>query len=269
MTDLPPPRHLIFDIETGPRPDGELEILMPAFDSKKIDKRGITERGYVKELDFKPGNATKEETLARKLEESRVKFAADQASLVAKIKNAQDDHFGKFREKAALEGTLGRLICIGYMEGDRVDIDSREEQIQLMEFWNRAKQFFADGNPHGNKMIGHNTKGWCDQGFDLPFLVHRSWVLGLAFPLRELFDGNYWVRGFVDLLEVYRLTSRPKWITLDELAKRLGVGQKTPGVKGADFAKLWESDRHLAKTYCDNDVRITQACAKVLGCLDV
>ena len=54
--------------------------------------------------------------------------------------------------------------------------------------------------------------------------------------------------------------------SLDAIAKHLGIGAKTGS--GADFAKLWQSDRAKAVEYLRNDIELTAKLAEVLGVLN-
>ncbi|KKN80824.1 hypothetical protein LCGC14_0326300 [marine sediment metagenome] len=253
------PEAVVFDIETGPLPDGVLERLAPPFDPLKFDKGGIIGREFDKDADVKLGNASLAKTVAKKISEGRVKFAAKQADLVKQVETARQTAFGKFRDKAALSAMTGQVLATGYFN-QRIQIDSRDERDQLLKFWGVAKETIG----RGNRMIGFDIFR-----FDLPFLAHRTWVLRLSFPLSEMFDGRKWNAGFIDIREVYRLGVYGEYISLDTLAKGLGVGQKTPDMSGADFYKVWATNRNKAKAYLANDLTNTRACAERLGCLNV
>lgn len=148
-------------------------------------------------------------------------------------------------ERAALSPETGRVLAIGLYDesfwmfsGDEADI--------LEAFW--------------SGLCSHPEEqfiGWNIFGFDLPFLVRRSWILGIATP-SWLRRGRVWDISFIDLMEVYSLGTK-QYVSLDTAARALGVGRKTGS--GADFGKLWcgtMEQRQQAIEYLQNDVELTQ-----------
>jgi hypothetical protein len=65
-------------------------------------------------------------------------------------------------------------------------------------------------------------------------------------------------------MQVVAFGDSHRFTKLDALAKFFGVGQKTEGVSGKDFAKLWVEDHGKACEYLRNDVKITAAVARKL-----
>jgi hypothetical protein len=68
-------------------------------------------------------------------------------------------------------------------------------------------------------------------------------------------------------MEIWNCGARD-YVKLDLLAKFFGVGAKTEGVKGADFAKLWfgtKEEHAKAVEYHKNDLVITAAVARKMG----
>jgi len=259
--------YVVFDIETGPLPDNELEPLAPPFDRGKVKGVEILEKEYEPKVDKR---IKKAEIIAERIERGRIKFAEDVAKMVQKVEDARIKQFSKFRDGAALKAETGKVLAIGYFN-NRIQIDGRCEQDQLLKFWDVASEV----TDRGNRMIGFNIFGQRFQPNsekdirfgDLPFIVRRSWILGLSFPLEKFFDGHYWSRTFVDILEVWRVGRYGDLISLDRLAKALKVGSKPDGISGKDFARLWEENRNQAKAYLANDLKMTRACAERLGCL--
>jgi DNA polymerase III epsilon subunit-like protein len=119
-----------------------------------------------------------------------------------------------------------------------------------------------DDGVYDNKFVGHNI-----HGFDLPFMVKRSWYLGIKIPYLAYDDRGYFHKSFVDLMKIWSLGDR-SYIKLDRLGELLGVGRKTDGVTGADFARLWngtKEERKKAYEYLENDLTVTAAIAKRMG----
>ena len=111
-------------------------------------------------------------------------------------------------------------------------------------------------------MVGHNIFG-----FDLPFMVRRSWTLGLAHkvPPTLIKQDRYWSPVFIDTMTRWRLGDYRNYVSLDTLAKAFGAGGKPDGISGADFARLWQEDRPRAVAYLKNDLEITFQVAMRLG----
>ena len=132
-------------------------------------------------------------------------------------------------------------------------LGSEDEAALLREFWELTRGEM--GRTH--RMVGFNT-----HLFDLPFLVRRSWKHRVQVPL-GIRRGRYWGETMVDLRDDWQLGDRQARGSLDAIAKHLGVGGKNG--EGADFARLWQSDRAKAVAYLRNDVELTARVAEVLG----
>src|SRR6185437_5605589 len=129
------------------------------------------------------------------------------------------------------------------------------EQALLRQFWDAFRLM----NAAGFKMVGFNC---C--GFDLPFLVRRSWGCGVSVPRNIMsLGGRYWCDTFIDLMVVWKCGAYREFIALDALARFLKVGQKNG--KGDLFYRMWETDRQAALDYLSNDVQITFSCARKMG----
>ena len=181
----------------------------------------------------------------------------DPDKIEAKIEGARKEHERLWFERAALSARTGRVLAIGVScedEGALVIGDERETDV-LNEVWGLA----TNGHGIGSSFIGFNI-----HAFDLPFLVRRSWLIGVSIPDWILERGRYWHPTFVDLLEVWRLGNRSEYISLDELAKALGLPGKPDGVTGADFHRLWHDDRDAAIAYLKNDLEMIARIADAL-----
>lgn len=161
---------------------------------------------------------------------------------------------------ALLNPETARVAAIGYYDTDKgryIIITDDDEAAILRQFWD----VFRVVNAAGFKMIGFNN---C--GFDLPFMIRRSWQLCVPVP-RNLMSlgGRYWCDTFIDLMIVWRCGSYREFISLDALARFLGVGAKNG--TGALFYRLWQTDMAEAIEYLVNDLRITHNCAIHMGAL--
>jgi len=216
-----------FDIETGPLPESELAALVPPFDPAEV----------------KIGNIKDPEKIA------------------AKIAEAETNHRRDFFEKAALDPLTGRVVAIGILPSAECGMQSSEFRVvaaddeaqMLREFWEMTRGEMG----RINQMVGFNT-----HLFDLPFLIRRSWKhrVHVPFGIRR---GRYWSDEMVDLRDAWQLGDRQARGSLDAIAKHLGIGGKNGS--GADFARLWQSDRTKAVEYLRNDLELTAKMGAVLG----
>jgi hypothetical protein len=167
------------------------------------------------------------------------------ASIEAKKKAWIDD--------AALSPVTGRVLCIGTLNesnfswGRGIELD---EAGQIYDFWDFADSFLSIHN----QLVGFNCNS-----FDLPFLVKRSWKLGVKVPrMVGGWTGRYWNwnEDIIDLRLIWQLGDRQAGGGLDEISKFFGEAGKAGS--GKDFAALWESDRLKALAYLEQDLKLTQ-----------
>lgn len=220
---------IIFDTETGPLPADELAKAIPPFDPASV----------------KLGNTKDPDKIAAKIAESKAEYETESVS------------------KAALDALTGRVLAVGYFHAREQEFDlhihdgtANGERKLLVAFW--AAVSFATGG--SATLVGHNI-----HGFDLPFLIQRSRLLGVSMPpLGELlFRNRYWAECFVDTMQNWNCGKYNAYTSLDRLAKAFGLGGKNGS--GADFAGLWETDRSTAEAYLKNDLELTYRVAMQLG----
>lgn len=175
----------------------------------------------------------------------------------AKMAAAIEEKKRKWIEDAALDALTGRVLAIGLLIDDAFILISEPatEAIMLHEFWDSIRGA-------GSEL--HHIVGFNICLFDLPFLIRRSWKLGVEVPL-GIRRGRYWGDQITDLRDVWQCGDRQAHGSLDTIAKHLGVGAKTGS--GKDFAALWSTDREKATEYLRNDCLLTAAIARKLGVL--
>jgi DNA polymerase elongation subunit (family B) len=165
-------------------------------------------------------------------------------------------------DSSLLDAQSARVAAIGYFvpaTGRYFISYDKDEAAMLRQFWN-AYQTISNA---GSKMIGFNIFG-----FDLPFIIRRSWGHGVSMPRNVMTSsGRYWSDTFIDLMQSWKCGSYKDYISLDKLAKFLGCGGKNGS--GELFYKLWSTDRAAAIDYLVNDVKITHACAQKMGMANV
>ena len=217
----------VFDIETGALPESKIEAIAPPFNESKV----------------KVGNLGLEKTLE-------------------KVADARKNHLVNIKSKAALRGEYGRLLACGFLIGDTASKSPEPEEILcfigketdeaeadlLTEIW----AILDEGRKGGGFLVGHNSNA-----FDLPFLLRRSLVHGVAIPRDLLPVPRYFPHFCLDLMEIWRCgdfdpSSR---IGLDRLAKAMGFKGKSGS--GAHFQETLRNDPDAAEEYLKTDIRIT------------
>lgn len=157
-----------------------------------------------------------------------------------------------FKRRAALDATTGQVLAIGLKsEKGSMILDSLNEDHLLTQFWAKV----ASCESTGRSLVGHNVLG-----FDLPFLARRSWMRGIDFQMPR--------NCIKDTMKVWGCNCYGETISLDRLAKALGLPGKMEGVSGADFAKLWNGEaeeQELARRYLLTDLEVTWEVANRLG----
>ena len=193
------------------------------------------------------------------LEDRIPKFEApanykDEAKIAAYITQKRLDWI----ERAALDATTGKILAIGILDCredgvEKISTLAGDEAEIIAAF---SSIVMASGGS------GWPLIGWNIFGFDLPFILRRSWILGVALP-EWIRNGRYWDRCFIDAMDVWSCGNREQAVSLDLAAATLGVGRKSGS--GAHFASLWNGDdmeRAHALQYLENDLRITKAVAE-------
>ena len=243
---------LVFDIETGPLPDEELATIVEPF-----DEASVPHPGEFCESAVKLGNIKDPAKVAERIAAAREAHAQDCANHSANVAAAREAYWRGIRNKAALSPATGRVIAIGLHRSDinkSAIVDASDEAETMRGFWTKYSQC----RQSNCAMVGFNVFG-----FDLPFLVRRSWILGVDVPSTILSQGRYWDTVFVDLMQVWNCGQYGKFESLDVVSRVLGCGQKNGN--GADFAALWQTDRNAANAYLLNDLAITAGVAAKLG----
>jgi len=184
-----------------------------------------------------------------------------------KIKAQIEEKKASFRDGAGLDAVTGSIALIGLkFDGEKPRVlrcDDAGEEAILREFWN----IIGNGTDY-NVLVGFNCKG-----FDFPFLIRRSWMLGVHPAVRVLRpgDGRYWASNVVDLQEEWVMGDRlyvcrrdKLKISLDSMAKALGTKAQKTG-DGSEFAELWATDKPKAIAYCADDCEVEAECYERLS----
>lgn len=160
-----------------------------------------------------------------------------------KIKEKQAKYWQDIVDNAALDATTATVLCIGlyYPNKEEFSILQGEEKAVLTEFWTQCI--------YPKRYVGFNILA-----FDLPFIVRRCWHLDITVPA-WVFDGRYFSKNFVDLMQYWQLGDRYNLISLDKLSRFVGLEGKGPN--GKLFHILYQDNREEAIKYLQNDLRLT------------
>lgn len=162
-------------------------------------------------------------------------------------------------KRAALSPLTGKIVAIGYKVPNGQQVLHVANEIELLEeFWN-------DYEKHAEKqgqMIGHNILG-----FDIPFIIRRSWANKIRVPA-TVQNGRYLnERRFIDTMTAFQCGNRTeKFHSLDTVAKFMGFAGKTEAI-GAQFAEILATDPKRALAYLAADLQAVESIAERMGLL--
>lgn len=167
----------------------------------------------------------------------------------AKIEAYLTERRAKQIEAAALSAETGRVLAVGLLrDGHEPQVLHDDNEAALLR-----QTWIELGNRSGDSAI----VTFCGHRFDLPYLVRRSFALGVTIPAWFPKDGRFRHPLYCDLAELWQCGDRTETISMDRLAKLCGLPGKTGS--GADFAALWATDRAAALAYLENDLHLTLA----------
>lgn len=167
----------------------------------------------------------------------------------AKIAANLAEQRAKYLERAALSATSGFVCAVGFMEEDELgdwnfsSLENPVSEVELLDYtWLKLR--------HPRTLVTFYGKN-----FDIPFLIRRSWILGIKVPswLRE---GRYWSRDIIDLYEDWQLGDREVKGGLDLVSKTV-LGRGKTG-NGADFWPLLQTNPLEALEYFAEDCALTK-----------
>jgi len=170
--------------------------------------------------------------------------------------------------KTSFDGAKGEIccICISTLTGGVIKIVGSEVDIlnQLNDYITKllGGVFITRGkmaNPANNAVyfIGHNSKK-----FDLPFL-HKRYVINKIKPSFNLIAHGRHGQNCFDTMEEW--AGYGEWISMDNLAKALGVKGKTEGMSGAGvWPEYQKGNIQKIADYCADDVECTKEIYKRL-----
>ena len=238
-------KPVTWDIETGPQPLDVLERLYPGPDEKKIPKHP----GPFDVSSVKIPSSWGEEAAAKKIATEKEKHDKALKGHEGAVEAFVKQEFADFRDKAALSAIYGRVLAMGFLQDDQAFIigadDEDQERELLTDFWETYKQF-----RNSQEII----TGFNITGFDVPFVMRRSWILGIGVPAGVLKNNRYLELPFNDQRTTWSCGEHQAKGKVQEIALALGLPGKHKGKGGEEFANDWFSDRDEACKYLAMDV---------------
>lgn len=162
-------------------------------------------------------------------------------------KNKSLTTFEEYIERTGLDGTFGRIACIGYaINNEAAECLVGDEPEIIRKFWEIAKDC--------DLFIGFNN-----MDFDLRFIYQRSVIRGVK-PTRELSFARYRNNPIFDIMHEWRKWDNTSSISLHELSKALGIeSSKEAGIEGGDVASFFNAGKiNEIAEYCKRDVEATR-----------
>lgn len=159
----------------------------------------------------------------------------------------------EYIEKAAISVFTGEVLAIGYKiyGKNSTDIEilhGKHEKELISEFWDILKD-----NPE------HAVVGWNSNGFDMPFMIRKSWLYSLENIPTYLASWNKPLYKFIDLMQIWGCGFH-EFVKLDTVAKYFGIGSKNGD--GAKFKEMYLNNVEEALNYLKNDVELTSKVAQ-------
>jgi len=166
----------------------------------------------------------------------------------AKIEAYLAEKRGRQLETAALSADTARILCVGILRDGHppLFLHDDDEAALLRTTWHELETRAADE-------VFTTFNG---ARFDWPMLARRSFAKGVPVPTWFPRDGRWTSRTHCDLLALWQCGDRAESISLDRLARVLGLPGKTGS--GADFARLFGENRPAALAYLENDLKLTR-----------
>lgn len=225
-------------------------------------------------LNFKAPSTLTKEQAAKDLgltEAQEIKFTSKDAMIArweAEMAVIKAEEVGDAAwRKTSFDGLYGSIACICYQfdDGEVFSVDcntSGGEKTMLEHFYSHVFDMvcteYHGGVASQNLIVcGHNVAG-----FDLPFLKHRSIILGVKPPvaLLKAMSAKSWDGCIADTMLMWSNDPHKRG-SMDRLCKVFGLEGKGD-FDGSMVADTWPVDPQKVIDYCKDDVRRTRAMYK-------
>lgn len=171
------------------------------------------------------------------------------------------DALAKIVAETSFSGLYGRIACLAWMVDDEevLATDAADTEAQAIR---KFYDFIQDYSRFGNSDLtfcGHDIAR-----FDLPFLKHRSIILGIKPPpaIYKAMHAKPWDSCIADTKVMW---TADQWGhgSMDKLCYALGIPGKGD-FDGSMVAETWPSDPEKVIEYCKDDVLRTRKIYKRL-----
>lgn len=195
-----------------------------------------------------------------------------QESIDEWIKENKESALAEMVSKTSFDAMDGSLACIAWAFDDgeicaTLPTDTESEAIN--RFYDAIRAAVKVDYHGGSTSVPLQFCGHNSAGFDLPFLKHRSIILGMAIPpdVRKAFNAKPW-----DSLDTMLLWDSKKMVGMDKLCKVLGIPGKGD-FDGSMVNATWTSPSDLVDggkqvviDYCKDDIiRTRQIYKRITG----
>lgn len=275
---------MVFDIETRP---GNDDAILPFYeepdflaDPGEWDPRPEKEGGH-----FKPGNASKKETIEKKLEEQRQAHILARSKWRREVTEWRDKSIVEYKRSCQIHPLRCEIAAIGY--GYVVPPLSPEDQVNLSakqlanrpnftttldidpenpeEMIRRFQQIYETVSASNGLLISHNG-----DGFDLPVLQVRSLIHGQPVQyISEYGKSEQFHLDTMALATAYTRNPKHRYLSLDDLGHYLDIPtRKSDEVTGEEWWEAYNDDRRdMAIDYLRKDILSLYECATAMKIL--
>jgi hypothetical protein len=251
---------LMFDIETESLPIEQLQLICEPF-----DRSTLKDPGTFSKSDVKTGNMTDPVKIQDKINDAEAKHAILVEKYREDCEQGEANHWAKVAERGALSALTGAVCAVGFQNQAgkqqlHIAHNGVNEATLIGTFWKTYKDMRAQNR---------NLVGWNIHGFDIPFLIQRSFILGISIPDDVLTATGYMSAHLIDLMKTWAVGVRPGFAKLDTVAKACGLSGKPTDCTGATFASMLRSGDETkvaaAINYLKQDLHLTAMLADRLG----
>lgn len=180
----------------------------------------------------------------------------------AKIAAAIEEKESEWRSKAALSPLTGCVAAVGIQlghEGDPILLHGDDEKGILEQTWG----YITDHRAYTEPVLG-----WNIAGFDLPFLLKRSWKLGVKVPPSTITFSNGRAslnRTFIDLMTFWQCGNySEKFTSLNKALAFFGLASKVD-LGGELYYQTYARCPELALKYLARDITALRDLENILN----
>jgi hypothetical protein len=157
----------------------------------------------------------------------------------------------------------GRLLCLawaiddGPVESIIVGINTETEETLINSFQNFILNIPVD--IYNLEWVGHNIKT-----FDLPWIWRKA-LKYRCFDLARIIPRQRYDKRIKDTMEMWAVDFKD-YVSLDKIAKFLGLGGKEEGIDGSKVYDMWlEGQLEKIEKYCREDVELVREVYKIIN----